>query len=68
MAAPPPEFNAYEFVVVASLRAHQLMNGCVPLLDGEHKATRMAQMEVASGKIARLELPATSTVRPAPFL
>lgn len=54
MVTRPPSFNPYEFVVVASLRAHQLMDGCIPQLEGEHNATTMAQMEVASGKIARV--------------
>jgi DNA-directed RNA polymerase subunit K/omega len=46
--------NGYEFAVVSALRAHQLMQGCTPRLDGEHKATTMARMEVAAGKVARL--------------
>jgi hypothetical protein len=36
------------------------MAGCIPLMTGVHKATTMAQMEVAAGKIVRI--PATSTV------
>jgi len=51
MVARPTHVNAYEFAAVAALRAHQLMDGCVPLLTGEHKATTMAQMEVAAGKV-----------------
>jgi DNA-directed RNA polymerase subunit K/omega len=47
-------WNAYEFVVVSSWRAHQLMRGCTPRLGGDHKATTMARMEVAAGKIARV--------------
>jgi DNA-directed RNA polymerase subunit K/omega len=43
----------FEFVVMATLRAQQLMKGCVPQLDGDHKATTMAQMEVSAGKIVR---------------
>jgi DNA-directed RNA polymerase subunit K/omega len=46
--------NGYEFAVVSALRAHQLIKGCTPRLGGEHKATTMAQMEVAAGKVARL--------------
>jgi DNA-directed RNA polymerase subunit K/omega len=45
--------EAFEFVVVAVLRAQQLMKGCVPHLDGSHKAITMAQMDVSAGKIAR---------------
>jgi len=53
MISRPPHLNAYEFAVVAALRAQQLMAGCTPRLCGEHGATTMAQMEVAAGCIAR---------------
>jgi DNA-directed RNA polymerase subunit K/omega len=53
MVSRPYEMNAFEFVVVSTLRAQQLMKGCIPRLDGEHKAITMAQMEVSAGKIAR---------------
>jgi DNA-directed RNA polymerase subunit K/omega len=46
--------TGYEFAVVSALRAHQLMQGCTPRLVGEHKATTMARMEVAAGKVTRL--------------
>jgi DNA-directed RNA polymerase subunit K/omega len=46
--------GGYEFAVVSSLRAHQLMQGCTPRLGGEHKATTMARKEVAAGKVARI--------------
>jgi DNA-directed RNA polymerase subunit K/omega len=46
--------TGYEIAVVSALRAHQLMQGCTPRLEGEHKATTMARMEVAAGKVARL--------------
>jgi len=49
----PSRIEAFEFVVVSVLRAQQLMKGCIPRLDGEHKAITMAQMEVSAGKIAR---------------
>jgi len=49
-----PRVNSYEFAVVSSLRAHQLMRGCLPRLEGVHKATTMARMEVAHGKVIRL--------------
>jgi DNA-directed RNA polymerase subunit K/omega len=55
MVVRPPLSNAYEFVVVASLRAHQLIGGCVPRVGGEHKLTVKAQMEVAAGRVARLD-------------
>ena len=49
----PYQMEAFEYVVVSVLRAQQLMKGCIPHLDGVHKATTMAQMEVSAGKIAR---------------
>ena len=55
MIGRPFDSNAYEFVMIASQRAHQLMAGCVPRLTGEHKATTMAQMEVAAGKTGRVD-------------
>jgi DNA-directed RNA polymerase subunit K/omega len=57
MIARPAAVNAFEFAVVASLRAHQLMSGCVPRLAGDHTATTMAQMEVADGRVARVHEP-----------
>jgi len=54
MIARPPATNAYEFVVVASLRARQLIEGSVPRCPGEHKAITMAQMEVAEGRVTRV--------------
>jgi DNA-directed RNA polymerase subunit K/omega len=54
----PVGSNAFEFVIVSALRAAQLMRGCIPRVEGSHKLTTMAQMEVASGKVARLvEIP-----------
>jgi DNA-directed RNA polymerase subunit K/omega len=53
MISRPRHLNAYEFAVVAALRAQQLMAGCTPRLAGEHSATTMAQMEVAEGCVAR---------------
>jgi len=55
-AVPSPllRASAYELVVVSSLRAHQLMAGCTPRLEGDHKATTMARMEVTAGKVARV--------------
>ena len=53
MMVRPPHLNAYEFVVVAALRAQQLLGGCTPRLPGTHSPATMAQMEVAEGCIAR---------------
>jgi DNA-directed RNA polymerase subunit K/omega len=49
----PIEINAFEFVVLAGLRATQLAQGCTPRVTGLHKVTVIAQMEVAAGKIVR---------------
>lgn len=63
MVSRPPSFNSYEFVVIASLRAKQLLSGSVPRVEGDHSASTMAQMEVAGGKVVRAtadESPATA--------
>jgi DNA-directed RNA polymerase subunit K/omega len=59
----PVGMGQFHFVTVVRLRAVQLMRGCTPKveLNGSHKATVIAQMEVAQGKIAQSndqELPA----------
>lgn len=57
MIRRPAHLNPYEFAVLSSLRAHQLISGCVPRVAvAEHKATTIAQLEVAMGEITR-ELP-----------
>lgn len=43
--------NAFEFVVVAALRAKQLMRGCTPRVPASVKAVITAQHEVAEGKV-----------------
>jgi DNA-directed RNA polymerase subunit K/omega len=53
--------NAFEFVVVASLRAAQLMRGCTPRVDGTGKAVTIAQREVAAGKVTRASVDAKIT-------
>lgn len=63
MISRPPHLNAYEFAVVAALRAQQLMAGCTPRLGGEHGATTMAQMEVAAGCVARSDGDVLATPR-----
>jgi DNA-directed RNA polymerase subunit K/omega len=51
MVNRPANMKAYEFVVLSSLRAQQLLAGCIPRLEGDHRAPTMAQMEVAGGYI-----------------
>ena len=66
MVVRPVQMNAYEFVVVSALRAHQLTTGCVARLPGQHSVATMAQMEVANGHVARAD--ATSDKSPAQCL
>lgn len=47
----PAGVGAFQFVVLASLRAVQLARGCRPRVDGTHKHAVMAQLEVAEGKV-----------------
>jgi DNA-directed RNA polymerase subunit K/omega len=53
MVNRPVTYNSYEFVVVASLRAKQLLAGCVSHATGEHTPAVKAQREVADGHIVR---------------
>jgi DNA-directed RNA polymerase omega subunit len=67
MIAAPPGVGVFHFVVLASLRAAQLMRGCRPKIEGcPHKPVFMALREVSEGKIRQLMLPAAAlTVAPA---
>ena len=50
--------NAFEFVVVASARAKQLLRGCVPRVEATEvsaKPARIAQREVEAGLIKKVE-------------
>ena len=49
----PAGTSAFEFVVLSSLRAAQLMKGCLPRVEPRHKKTQTAQLEVATGKVLR---------------
>jgi DNA-directed RNA polymerase subunit K/omega len=48
--------NTFEFVVVASLRVRQLVDGCTPRVPGDGKKTAIARREVQTGKVARIAL------------
>jgi len=50
----PPDIGAFQFVVLAALRTSQLMRGCRPRVDSDHKATVIAQREVAEGKVTQV--------------
>jgi DNA-directed RNA polymerase subunit K/omega len=47
----PSGIGAFQFVILASLRATQLMRGCIPRIEGAHKNTVIAQLEVSQGKV-----------------
>lgn len=53
---PTKPKNSFEFVTVASARARQLLEGCVPRVDGSPKLARRALQEVASGAINKLPI------------
>lgn len=45
--------NSFEFVTVASQRARQLLEGCVPKVEGSAKHARRALQEVVAGAVKR---------------
>ena len=49
-----PKENRFEFVVLASARARQLLRGAVPREDGDKKVT-IAQREVLRRKVEKVE-------------
>jgi DNA-directed RNA polymerase subunit K/omega len=68
MIQRPLGVSAFEFVVLAALRSAQLVRGCTPRVDGGHKITTTALLEVAAGKVARVievvELPVVPELVP----
>ncbi|MDE3154317.1 MAG: DNA-directed RNA polymerase subunit omega [Acidobacteriota bacterium] len=58
----PAGMGQFQFATLANLRAAQLLRGCRPKVevDGSHKATVIAQMEVAQGMITQSTLPAVA--------
>jgi len=53
MIRRPPRLNAFEFAVLAGLRAAQLQRGCFPRVAPSDKVAVTAQQEVAEGKVVR---------------
>jgi DNA-directed RNA polymerase subunit K/omega len=45
--------NSFEFVTVAAARARQLLQGCLPKVEGSPKPARRALQEVAAGAVDR---------------
>jgi hypothetical protein len=58
MVHNPDAIGTFEFIILSSLRAAQLMRGCTPRVPEGHKRTVTAQLEVASGAVVRA--PATT--------
>ena len=54
MIQRPPGVGIFQFGVLATLRAGQLMRGCRARVDGVHKATVIAQLEVSEGKVRQV--------------
>jgi DNA-directed RNA polymerase subunit K/omega len=54
MVQRPRDTNPFEFVVVAGLRAAQLMRGSIPRVERAHKVVTTAQLEVVAGLVARI--------------
>jgi hypothetical protein len=50
----PPGLGAFQFVILATLRAQQLIRGCRPRVEGTHKKTVLAQIEVAEGHVLQM--------------
>jgi hypothetical protein len=61
----PYGIGAFEFAVLASLRAAQLCRGCAARIEGAHCVAVTAQMEVADGAVASQD-PETSDEADAP--
>ena len=53
MVKRPISMNAFEFVVLSSLRAAQLTQGCTPRVARAAKVAVTAQHEVAERKVSR---------------
>jgi DNA-directed RNA polymerase subunit K/omega len=49
----PAELSAFEFAVLAGLRAAQLARGCTPRVIGSNKVAVIAQLEIAERKVVR---------------
>jgi DNA-directed RNA polymerase subunit K/omega len=48
--------NSFEFVTVAAHRARQLLEGCLPRVEGSAKPARRALQEVVAGAVKRAEV------------
>jgi len=60
----PDGVGAFQFVILSTLRAAQLIRGCRPRVDGMHKATVTAQIEVSEGKVTQMFTPVEAIAVP----
>ncbi len=51
MRTPRPSGSRFEFTVMASARARQLLEGCQPRVEGPQKTARIALREVKTGAL-----------------
>ena len=54
MIVLPEGMGTFRFVILATMRAAQLMRGCPPRVHGGHKATVTAQLEVSEVKVMQV--------------
>ena len=47
--------NSFEFVTIAAQRARQLLQGCIPRVEGSPKPARRALQEVVAGQVDKVE-------------
>ena len=47
--------NSFEFVTIAAARARQLLQGCVPKVEGSPKPARRALQEVVAGEVTKAD-------------
>ena len=47
--------NSFEFVTIAAARARQLLQGCLPKVEGSAKPARRALQEVVAGEINKVD-------------
>jgi hypothetical protein len=59
----PLHLGLFQFAVLSGLRAEQLTRGCTPRVDGVHKRTIIAQLEVAAGLVTQALGPTADAVK-----
>ena len=52
--------NSFEFVTIAAARARQLLQGCIPRVEGSPKPARRALQEVVAGQVDKVEQTTTN--------